>query len=133
MVPTTTQKINKNQAKHWISRRSFIVPCNYKGKLIFSFRQSVSYRKTDKLSSLKVNVFCFGRLFRLAWAHFFYFRGVFFFFFLGGFSFLAYLLWEYLVVLKRTEFLVFVGSLFTPWKWTVVEYLVPLVKLHAIR
>ena len=48
-VLTITQKINQNQAKHWISRRSFIVPYNYKGKLIFSFGQSVSYRKTDKL------------------------------------------------------------------------------------
>ena len=49
-VLTTTQKIKKNQAKHWISHRSFIVPYNYKGKLIFSFGQSVSYRNTDKLS-----------------------------------------------------------------------------------
>ena len=47
---TITQKINKNKAKHWISRRSFIVPYNYKGKLIFNFRQSVSYCKTDKFS-----------------------------------------------------------------------------------
>ena len=42
------------------------------------------------------------------WAeHISLFRGV-----LRSFSFLAYSLWEYLVVPKRTEFLVFVGSLF---------------------
>ena len=40
-----------------------------------------------------------------------YFRGV-----LWSFSFSVYLLWEYLVVPKRTEFLVFVGSLFHSWE-----------------
>ena len=50
VVATTTQKINKNQAKHWISRRSLIVPCNYKGSYSLVFGQSVSYRNTNKFS-----------------------------------------------------------------------------------
>ena len=49
--------------------------------------------------ALTFYVFCFGRLFRLGCAHFFYFRGV-----LKSFSFSAYSLLEYLVVPKRTEF-----------------------------
>ena len=132
-VPTITQKINKNQAKHWISHRSFIVPYNYKGKLIFSVGQSVSYRKTDKFSCfdnyIDFQCILFRQAFQTGLSTFLLFWGC---FFLRSFSFSAYSLWEYLVVPKRTEILVFVGSLFTPWRWTVVEYFVPLVKLHMI-
>ena len=107
------------------------MPCNYKEKLIFSFGQSVSYRKTDKLSCfdnyIDFQCILFRQTFQTGLSTFLLFWG-----FLRSFSFSAYSLWEYLVVLKRTEFLVFVGSLFTPWRWTVVEYFVPLVKLHAI-
>ena len=56
VVATTTQKINKNQAKHWISRRSLIVPFNYKGSYSLVFGQSVSYRNTDNFSYFDIYI-----------------------------------------------------------------------------
>ena len=130
-VLTITQKIIKNQAKHWISRRSFIVPYNYKGKLIFSFGQSVPYCKTDKFSCfdnyIDFQCILFQQTLQTGLSTFFSLPGE-----LGGILAFWPIYFGSIWWSRKGPSFGFVLGVFTPWKWTVVEYFVPLAKLHGI-
>ena len=135
MVATTTQKINKNQAKHWISRRSLIVPCNYKGSYSLVFGQSVFHHNTDKFSCfdncIGFQCILFRQAFQTELSTFLLFWKGFkkFFFLLFG----LFTLGIFGGPEKDREFCFCWEFCSTPWRWMAGAWLVLQGKLHGIR